>query len=107
MTMSHLDSIQSLSKRANLVHLDKDRVGSTHFDALLQELHVGNKEVITNQLATVADGSCKLHPVVPIILVKTVLDGIDRIFGDEFFQELDLLGSCELLAVRIFLLTVL
>ena len=81
MTMSHLYSIQSLSKRADLVHLDKDRVSSTHSDALLQELHVGNKEVVADQLATVTDGRRKLHPVVPIVLVKTVLDGIDRIFG--------------------------
>ena len=107
MTVSHLYRIQSLGKRTNLVHLDKDRVSSTHFDAFLQELHIRNKEVVTNQLATVSDGSCKLHPVVPIVLVKTVLDGINRIFGDEFFQELDLLGSCELLAVSILLLTVL
>ena len=81
MTMSHLYSIQSLSKRADLVHLDKDGVSSTHSDALLQELHVGNKEVVADQLATVTDGRRKLHPVVPIVIVKTVLDGIDRIFG--------------------------
>ena len=107
MAMSHLYRIQSLGKRTYLVHLDKDRVGSTHFDALLQELHIRNKEVVTNQLATVADGSSKLHPVVPIILIKTVLDGINRIFAYQFFQELYLLCSRELLAVGILLLAVL
>ena len=74
MTVSHLDSIQCLGKRTNLVHLDEDRVGSTHLDALLQEFHVGNKEVVTYQLATIADSSSQLHPVVPIVLVKAILD---------------------------------
>ena len=93
MAMSHLDSIQCLGERTNLVHLDEDRVGSTHLDTLLQELHVSNKEVVTYQLATVADGSGQLHPVVPIGLIKTILNRIDRIFGNQFFQELDLLSS--------------
>ena len=87
MTMSHLDSIQCLGERTNLVYLDEDRVSSTHLDTLLQELHVGYKEVVTYQLATVADGSGQLHPVVPIVFIKTILDRIDRIFGNQFFQE--------------------
>ena len=65
----------------------------SHLDSLFQELHVGNKEVVTYLLATVADGSCQLHPVVPIVLIKTILDRINRIFGNQFFQELDLLSS--------------
>ena len=40
-----LYSIQRLGERTNLVHLDKDRVSRSHLDALLQELHVRNKEV--------------------------------------------------------------
>lgn len=74
MAMSHLDSIQCLGERTNLVYLDEDRVGCTHLDALLQELHVGNKEVVTYQLATIADGSSQLYPVVPIVLVKAILN---------------------------------
>ena len=80
MTMSHLDSIQCLGERTNLVYLDEDRVGSPHLDALFQELHVGDKEIVAYQLATVAYGSSQLHPVVPIVLVKTILDRVDRIF---------------------------
>lgn len=104
MTVSHLDSIQCLGKRTNLVHLDEDRVGSTHLDALFQELHVGNKEVVTYQLTTVADGSGQLHPVVPIVLVKAILNRIDRIFGNQFFQELDLLSSSQFLPLGSFFL---
>ena len=107
MAMSHLDSIQSLGERTNLVYLDEDRVGSTHLDTLFQELHVGNKEVVTYQLATVADGSGQLHPVVPIVLIKTILNRIDRIFGNQFFQELDLLSSSQFLTIRILLLAIL
>src|SRR5574344_987251 len=107
MTVSHLNSIQCLCKRTNLVYLDEDRVGSTHLDTLFQELHVGNKEIITYQLAAVADGSGQLHPVVPIVLIKTILNRIDRIFGNQFLQELDLLGSSQFLTIRILLLAIL
>ena len=107
MTMSHLNSIKGLSKRTNLVYLDKDRVGSTHLDTLFQELHICNKEVVTYQLATVANGSSQLHPVVPIVLIKTILNRIDRILGNQFLQEFDLLFSSQFLAIRILLLTIL
>ena len=74
MTMSHFDSLEGFGERTNLVNFDKNRVGSTHADTFLQELNVGNEQVVSYKLATVSDGSGKLNPVVPVVLVETVLD---------------------------------
>ena len=107
MTVSHLDSLKSLSQRTNLVHLDEDRVGCAHLDTLLQELGVGHEQVVTYELAPVAYLSGELHPVLPVVLIQTVLDRVDRISVDEVLKESDLLLGREFLAVRILLLAVL
>ena len=107
MTMCHLDSIQGLGERTYLIDLDQDRVGCPHLDTFLQELDIGNEEVVTHQLATVTDGSGQLHPVVPVVLIQTILDRINRIFSYQFFQELDLLLGSEFLTIRILLLAIL
>ena len=107
MTVCHLDSVESLCERTNLVNLDKDRVSSTHLDTLLQELHVGNEQVVAYELALVAYALCKFYPVLPVVLVETVLDRVDRILVDELLEVCNLLVCRELLTVRILLLTVL
>src|SRR5690554_2045538 len=48
--LSHLDSVQSLGQATNLVELDQDGIAHTLLDALLQDLGVGYKKVITHQL---------------------------------------------------------
>ena len=106
-TMSHLDSVEGLRERTDLVNLDQDRVGSAHLDTLLQELHVGNEEVVAYELAAVADALGQLHPVVPVVLIETILDRVDRILVDELLEVSDLLVGRELLTVRILLFTVL
>ena len=52
MTVSHLDSIQCLGKRTNLVHLDEDRVSSTHLDTLFQELDLLSSSMSHSQRNT-------------------------------------------------------
>ena len=73
-------------KRTNLVHFNQYRVGCAHLDALLQELGVGYKQVVAYQLAAVANLLGQFYPVVPVVLVESVLDRVDRILGDELFQ---------------------
>ena len=99
--MSHFNSLQCFGQRTNLVYLNQDRVSCTHLDTLLQELRVGYKQVVTNQLTTVANLLGQLHPVVPIVLIQTVLNRVDRIFCNQFFQVSNLLISGQLLTVRI------
>ena len=107
MTVCHLDSVESLCERTNLVNLDKYRVCRTHLDTLLEELHVGNEQVVAYELALVAYALCKFYPILPVVLVETVLDRVDRILVDELLEVCYLLVCREFLAVRILLLTVL
>jgi hypothetical protein len=72
-------------------------------DALLQEINIGDKEVITHQLALYRRGQ-------PSVLTqpsqsfssKTVFDRVDRILGNEMPEEGYLLVIREQLAFRVF-----
>jgi len=70
-------------------------------------LHTAGPSVITDELAAVADGRSQLDPVLPVVLIETILDRVDRILGDEMLEVSNLLISCELLSVRILRHTVL
>ena len=107
MTVGHLDGIEGLREGADLIHLDQNRVGSTHLDALLQELHVGDKQVVAHELAAAADPLGQLYPVGPVVLIETVLNGVDRILCYQRFKVGNLLLAGEFPTVRILLLTVL
>src|SRR3712207_7766909 len=93
--MSHLDSLEGLGERTYLVHLNENTVGSAHLDTLFKELHVGNEEVVTYQLAAVANLGGQLHPVFPVVLVESILNRIDRILGNQFLEICDLLLRSE------------
>ena len=105
--MSHLDSLESLCQRTNLVNLDKDRVSCTHLDTLLEELNVSYEQVITNELATITDSRCQLNPVLPVVLIETILDRVDRILCDKVLEVSNLLISTKLLTIRILWHTIL
>lgn len=90
-TVSHFYGFEGFGKRTYLVHLDKNSVGSAHVDTLLEELSVGYKEVVAHELAAVTDALGEFYPVVPVVLVETVLDRVDRIFGDELLKVVYLL----------------
>ena len=44
-----------LGESADLVHLDEDRVGHAEVDSLLEEVDVGDEEVVADDLNFVAD----------------------------------------------------
>jgi hypothetical protein len=50
-----VDRLEGLAERADLVHLDEDRVGALLLEALLQELLVGDEEVVADELDLVAE----------------------------------------------------
>ena len=81
-TMGHLDSVQRLCQRTDLVYFYQDGVGATLFDAHCQEIHVGDKQVVAHQLATIADAVGQFLPAFPVVFTHTVFDGVDGIFID-------------------------
>ena len=46
----HLDGVERLGQRADLVDLDQDRVGEPAPDALGQPLGVGDEDIVADQL---------------------------------------------------------
>ena len=45
--------------------------------------HVGDEEIVADELHLVAQGVGQLLPAVPVVLGAAVLDGDDRVLGDE------------------------
>ena len=96
--MRHLNRLKRLGDRADLVQLDEDGVRCAELNALLQTLRVRDEEIIADELNLVAE--CLRHrlPAVPVLLVETVLDRVDRELVDERLPMLDEIIRRELLA---------
>ena len=54
---AELDRVERLGERADLVHLDEDRVGRTAVDAHLETLGVRHERVVADELHAVADAA--------------------------------------------------
>ena len=46
----HIDGGQGLAQAADLVHLDENRIRDALFDSALEDLDVGDKDVVADQL---------------------------------------------------------
>ena len=94
----HGDGGERLAQRANLVDLDEDGVRSLHVDALLEALRVRHEEVVADDLQTVAELLRDQLPALPILFIKRIFEGDDRILVDELLPMLDELCRREDLA---------
>ena len=90
--MRHLDRVERLGQRTDLVHLDQDRVAAAHFDAFFQELDIRYEQVVADQLAAIADLLGQHFPAFPVVFAHTVLDRVDRILRDQPLEVSHLLG---------------
>ena len=77
--LGHLDGVERLGERADLVDLDQNRVGNARLDALLQELRVGHEQIVADQLEFVAELVGDQLPAVPVVFGQAVLDRDDRV----------------------------
>jgi hypothetical protein len=101
-TVSHLDSLESLSERTDLVDLDEDSVAASHLDTLLQELVFGDEEVVTDELHLLAEGLAVsfTQPSQSFSSRPSSIE-VDRILVAELLEVSDLALIVELLAIRI------
>src|SRR2546423_3245964 len=67
-----INRIQSLAHRSDLIHLDQNRVGYPLIDSFLQELNVGDENVVAHQLNLPAEFLGQVRPAVPIILRQPI-----------------------------------
>ena len=87
----HLDGIERFGQRADLVNLDQNRVAALLVDALLEELDVGDEQIVADKLAALADLFGQQFPASPVGFAHAVFDAVDRVFGDQFGQIVGLL----------------
>ena len=94
-----MNRFDRLGQRADLVYFDQDTVGHFVRDPTLQTSRVGNEQIVTDQLNTVADLFGQQFPSVPIVFVATILDRADRIAIGPVGQKVNHLSAVQLLAI--------
>src|SRR5579862_2826345 len=77
-----------LGERADLIHLDEDRVGDAAVDPVLQTRRIGDEDVVADELDARAEALRRRAPAVPVVLGVAVLDRDDREPVDETGPEL-------------------
>ena len=87
--VGHLDGVQGLGQRADLVDLDEDGVGNALFNAGGQALDVGDEQVVPHQLDPAADGLGEHGPAFPVVLAHAVLQGDDGVVVHELLPHID------------------
>ena len=85
----HLDGIQRLGQSTDLVDLDQDGVGNALLDTGGQALHVGDEQVVANQLNAIADGLGQHGPAFPVVLAHTVFQRDDGIGVGKLLPHID------------------
>src|SRR5207244_12846893 len=86
---SEVDGVEGFADGADLVYLDQNAVGDVLVDSLLQELDVGDEEVVANELNLVADLFRQVRPAFPIVFGEAVFERDDRIIIRPLRPEAD------------------
>ena len=95
--VGHFDGIKRLGERTYLIHFYQDGIGCTCLDSLFPGTSIRDKQVVAHNLTFAAQRTSHLGPSIPVVLVKSVFDGINRIRGNQMIE----IGN--LLIVRQFL----
>ena len=88
--MGHFNGVECFSQSTDLVDLDEDGVAATQVNAFLEELDIGHEQVVTHELALVADLVREDLPTIPVTFITTVFDGVDGVLADQFSQVVGL-----------------
>ncbi|OEI69359.1 phosphopyruvate hydratase [Curtobacterium sp. ER1/6] len=94
------DGVERLGQRADLVHLDQDRVAGLLVDAPLQTLRVRDVQVVADELQLGAELGGQVLPALPVVLGQGVLDGDEGVVRDEVGEVPRELLARELLALE-------
>src|SRR6185312_13495027 len=89
--MRHFDSCESFRERADLIHLDENRICDPIPDALRQACDICDEEIVADQLTFTADQFGERLPTLPIVLGHAVLDRNYRVARGKIAEILRLL----------------
>ena len=96
------DGVEGLGQGTDLVYLHENRVGGTGIDTLLEEVYVGDEEIVADELHCVAEGVGEFLPGGPVVFGAAVLDGDDGVFGAEVLIVGDEFGAGEAALIGLF-----
>src|SRR5690606_41364191 len=88
--MSRFDRVERFRQRSDLVDLDENRVGNAHTNTVTETSGIGDDQVVTNELALVANKIGQVLPTFPVIFSHTIFDSDDRIVAGELGEILGL-----------------
>ena len=100
--MGQVYRFDGLGEGSDLVDLYQNGIGDTLADPIAQALHVGDEEIIADELHLLASQFGELLPSGPVVFRKSVLDRYDWVFGDPALPELRHLIGGEFIARRFF-----
>ena len=89
---SERDDVERLGQRAGLVGLDEDSVRGAHVDAAFEPGSIRREQVVADELDR-AEAAGQLHPALPVIFGKAILDRDDRERTGKLSQIVDQLGG--------------
>jgi len=78
--LGEFDGVEGFGEGADLVDLDEDRVCHALVDAFLEEFHIGDEEVVADQLGGRAERVGEFFPADPIVFGAAILDRDDGYF---------------------------
>ena len=81
---SKLDGVQGFSERADLIHLNQNRIRDTLSDPLAKEFDIGYEQIIAHELNLTAKSRGQLLPSRPVVFRTAVLDRDDWVLGTKF-----------------------
>ena len=90
------DGIKGFGDRSDLVQLDQDRVCDALFNAFIENLGVGHKNIIPDNLDGTFQSIGHNFPAIPIPFGKTIFNGENGILIYESFIIVDHLTRIEL-----------
>ena len=100
MGMSEADCLEGVGQCPDLVWLDEDAVRRASFNAFLDAVDLGNKDVVPAEQAPVADLAVELGKTVKVVFVERILDIDKVVFVDKPGDIRDLvLGRADAVAV--------
>jgi Transposase len=71
------DALERFSQSPDLVQFDENGIGDAFLNSFLEDFRIGYKDVITNELNSVAQPFCRLPPAAPVVFGQAVFQGID------------------------------
>ena len=83
------DCRKCFAQRSDLIHLHQDRVGATMVNAFLQELRIGDEQIIANQLHLRTKTLGEFLPTTPIVFSKSIFNRVDRKFRAPTRPQID------------------